>query len=126
ADADGRWSSFLDVAGITGVSRPDGYTPAALKAELDPERVLDITTGWAKLVADRGFDLRGSLIAASATATAQEPAGRKEQLEALAGLLTESRAEIERLRAEVGLLRAENERLDSKRLKHKRRVERLR
>jgi hypothetical protein len=126
ADPDSVWNSFLDVAGITDIDRPDVYTPPVLTAELDPERVLDITTSWAKLIADRGFDLRGSLISAGIAATAQEPAGRKEQLEALAGLLTESTAEIERLRAEVGRLRAENERLDSKRLKHKRRVERLR
>jgi hypothetical protein len=40
--------------------------------------------------------------------------------------LTESTAEIERLQVEVDLLRGENERLDTKRLKHKRRAERLR
>ncbi|RNL77730.1 cell division protein ZapB [Nocardioides marmorisolisilvae] len=126
ADADGVWNAFLDVAGITDIERPEVYTPPALKAELDPERVLDITTAWAKLIADRGFDLRGSLISASTTAAAAESAGKKEQLEALAEVLTEATAEIERLRAEVEELRAENERLDSKRLKHKRRVERLR
>ena len=126
ADADGVWHAFLEVAGITDIDRPDVYTPPSLKAELDPERVLDITTGWAKLIADRGFDLRGSLISASTTAAAAESAGKQEQLGALAEVLTEATAEIERLRAEVEVLRAENERLDSKRLKHKRRVERLR
>jgi len=126
ADADGIWEAFLDVAGISGITRPDVYTPPALKAELDTDRVLDITTAWAKLIADRGFDLRGSLLSANAAAAAEEGAGRKAQVEALAGLLTESNAEIERLRTEVARLRAENERLDSKRLKHKRRVERLR
>jgi len=125
-DADGIWSAFLEVAAISGISRPDVYTAPALKADLDPERVLDLTTGWAKLIADRGFGLSGSLISASASATAEEGAGRKEQVEALADLLTESTSEVERLRAEVAALRAENERLDSKRLKHKRRVERLR
>lgn len=126
SDAGGIWSAFLDVAGIDGVARPDTFVPPSLKAELDPERVLDITTGWAKLIADRGFDLRGSLITASAEAATEESAGHRAQLQALAGLLTESTAEIDRLRAEVELLRDENERLDSKRLKHKRRVERLR
>jgi hypothetical protein len=126
ASADGIWDAFLGLAGVEGIERPHAYTPPTLKAELDPERVLDITTGWAKLVADRGFKIRGSLISASAAAVADGSAGRKEQVEALAGLLTESTAEIERLHAEVALLRAENERLDSKRLKHKRRVERLR
>lgn len=126
ADADSIWEAFLQVAGVSGISRPDLFTPPALRADLDPERVLDITTGWAKLVADRGFDLRGSLISANAAATATAGAGRGEQLEALAAVLTESRAEIERLRAENDRLRAENERLDAKRLKHKRRVERLR
>ena len=126
SDADGVWDAFCAIAGIDGIERPDVYTPPALRAELDPERVLDITTAWAKLVADRGFDLRGSLISASATAAAAEPAGKRLQLQALAEVLTETRAEVERLRAEVELLRTENERLDAKRLKHKRRVERLR
>ena len=126
ADSDGIWSSFLEVAGITGIARPESYTPPTLRAELDPERVLDLTTGWAKLIADRGFDLRGSLITASATATTEESAGHRAQLEALAGLLTESTAEIDRLRAEVENLRTENERLDGKRRKHKLRAERLR
>ena len=126
AGPDAIWEAFTDVARISGVDRPDVYSPPALRAELDPERVADIATGWAKLIADRGFDLRGSLVSAGAAAAVQESAGRKEQLEALAALLTESTAEVERLRAEVALLRAENERLDSKRLKHKRRVERLR
>jgi hypothetical protein len=58
ANADAIWFAFLDVAGISGIDRPDVFTPPALRAELDPERVLDITTGWAKLIADRGFDLR--------------------------------------------------------------------
>jgi hypothetical protein len=126
ADADAIWAAFLDVAGVGSIARPDVYTAPALKAELDPDRVLDITTDWAKLIADRGFDLRGSLISANMSATGEEPAGRKAQVEALAGLLTEATAEIERLRTENDRLRAENERLDSKRLKHKRRVERLR
>jgi hypothetical protein len=126
ADADGIWNAFLDVAGVSDISRPDVFVPQPLRAELDPERILDIATGWAKLIADRGFDLRGSLITANATATAEESAGHRAQFEALAELLTESRAEIDRLRAEVGLLSDENERLDGKRLKHKRRAERLR
>lgn len=124
-DPDGIWTSLLDVAGLEGVTRPDTFVPPTLRADLDPDRVLDISTRWSKLIADRGFDLRGSLIAASAGAGAQESAGRGAQVEALAGLLTESTAEIDRLRTEVGLLRAENERLDGKRRKHKARVAEL-
>ena len=126
ADPDSTWSALMDVAAITGITRPDVFVPPALRADLDADRVLDITTGWAKLVADRGFTQHGSLISAGAGAVDQEPAGRKEQFDALAGLLAETSAEKERLRTELAALRVENERLDSKRLKHKRRVERLR
>jgi uncharacterized coiled-coil protein SlyX len=124
-DADSSWDAFLSLAGVPGITRPEGFVPPALRAELDREQALTITTGWAKLIADRGFDLRGSLISASAR-DAGDGAGRSAQLEGLAELLTEATAEIERLRDAVAHLTEENERLDSKRLKHKRRVDRLR
>jgi hypothetical protein len=120
SDADGIWQVFLRQAGIGDLARPDGLVPPALKAELDHGRVLDVTTSWAKLVAERGFDLDGSLIAPSlAPATT---AGREEQFEAVAELLTATTTEIERLSGEVAQLRLENARLDRKRMKHKRRV----
>jgi hypothetical protein len=123
ADADGIWERLLDVAGVPAITRPDGFVPVSLSADLAPERVLDITTEWAKLIADKGFDMRGSLITAAAAAPAA--ADRGEQLEAVAELLTATTAEVERLRAEVGRLREENARLDRKRRKHKQRVAEL-
>jgi len=123
ADADGIWDAFLRQAGIGDLARPDLLVPPALGAELDPDRVLDVTTSWAKLVAERGFDLHGSLIAPSLTAS--RIAGREEQFEAIAELLTATTAEVERLSTEVAGLRAENARLDLKRRKHKRRVAEL-
>jgi len=123
ADADGIWEAFLRQAGIDGIARPDALTAPALGAELDHDRVLDVTTIWAKLVADRGFDLHGSLVAPSLAAP--RPASKEEQFEAIAELLTASTAEIERLSSEVAVLRAENARLDDKRRKHKRRVAEL-
>jgi hypothetical protein len=123
ADADGIWQTFLRQAGIGDLARPEGLVPPALGAELDHSRVLDITTSWAKLVAERGFDLDGSLITSSlAPATA---ADREEQFEAVAELLTATTAEIERLTSEVAQLRLENARLDRKRRKHKRRLAEL-
>lgn len=123
ADADGIWEAFLRQAGIGDLARPDGLVPPVLSAELNPERVLDITTSWSKLVADRGFDLHGSLISSS---LGRSPvASREEQFEAVADLLTATTGEIDRLTAEIAQLRTENARLDRKRRKHKRRVAEL-
>lgn len=119
ADPDAIWSAFLHQAGLHDLPRPDGLVPPALAADLDPTRVLDITTGWAKLVADRGFDLHGSLISAGLGAPA---AGRGDLLDALTDLLTATTAEVERLGDEVATLRRDNARLDRKRRKHKRRL----
>ena len=124
ADPDGIWSSFLAQAGIGDLPRPAGIVPPSLGAELDDSRVLEITTAWAKLVAERGFDLRGSLISAGLGST--PVAGRAEQFEAMAELLTATTTEIERLTGEVAELRRENARLDRKRRKHKRRLAELR
>jgi hypothetical protein len=123
ADADGLWTSFLRVAGIGDLARPEGFVPSALTADLEVGRVLDITTGGAKLIADKGFDMQGSLITAS-TAAAAAP-DRAEQFEAVAELLTATTAEVERLTDEDALLGEENVHLDQKRRKHKRRVAEL-
>jgi hypothetical protein len=124
SDPDELWEAFLRQAGIGDLARHDVVVPPSLRAELDHERVLDLTTGWSKLVADRGFDLHGSLIAASLAPAAV--ADREDQLEAVAELLTATTAEVERLAAEVSRLRRDNARLDRKRRKHKRRVAELR
>jgi len=123
ADADGVWAAYLRQAGIGDLARPDVTVPPALAAELDHERVLDVTTSWAKLVAERGFDLHGSLVAPSLTTP--KVASREEQFEAIAELLVATTAEVERLSADVARLRAENARLDRKRRKHKRRLAEL-
>lgn len=120
ADPDGLWDAFLRQAGIGDVARPDVVVPPSLRAELDHERVLDLTTRWSKLVADRGFDLDGSLITASLTPASV--AGREQQFEAVVELLTATTQEVERLGAEVLRLRRENARLDRKPRLHKRRL----
>ena len=122
-DPDGVWAAFLGQAGIGDLARPEVLTPPALRADLDAERVLDLTTGWSKLIADRGFDLNGSLITASLQPA--KVASREDQFEAVVELLTATTAEVERLTTEVAALRLENTRLDSKRRKHKRRVKEL-
>lgn len=116
------WRDFLQQAAVGGLERPDVFVPPTLAAALDTARVLDVTTRWAKLVAERGFDQHGSLISASLAAA---PADEQRQLEALADLLTASAAELDRLTAEVGALRVRNARLDRKRRKHKRRLAEL-
>jgi hypothetical protein len=123
ADPDGLWQALLRQAGIGDLPRPGVLVPPTLTAELDHGSVLDITTGWAKLVADRGFDLQGSLIAAS---LGRAPgAGREDSFEAIGELLTATTAELERLSVEVARLRRENAALDRKRRKHKRRAAEL-
>jgi hypothetical protein len=124
ADGDGAWAAFLNQAGIGDLARPEVLVPPALSADLDQERVLDVTTGWSKLIAERGFDLHGSLISASLSTA--PPAGREEQFEAVVELLTTTTGEIERLSDEVARLRVENSRLDRKRRKHKHRLAQLR
>ena len=121
ADPDGVWRAFLEQAGIGDLVRPAGFAPPIRSAKLDAERVLEITTAWSKLVADRGFDLSGSLIAAHALTA--PVAGHDDQ--ALAELLAATTTEVERLGAEVTALRIENRRLDRKRRKHKRRLAQL-
>jgi len=124
AEHEKTWDAFLGVAGIGDLAVPDVVPAPTLRASLDPGRVLDITTGWAKLVAERGFDLRGSLIAPRVP----RPLGatREEQFDAVAELLAATTREVERLTAEVAGLRTENARLDRKRAKHKRRLTELR
>lgn len=124
ADPDGLWQSFLRQAGIGDLDRPDVLVPPSLRAELDPERVLTLTTRWAKIVADRGFELDGSLIAPSLAPGAL--AGREEQFESVVELLAATTGEVARLGTEVARLRRENARLDRKRRKHKRRLGELR
>lgn len=123
ADPDGAWDAFVRQAGIGDLTRPEVAAPPALSAALDRERVLDVTTSWSKLVADRGFDLHGSLISASLGSA--PAAGQEELFDALAELLAATTSEATRLATELTRLRAENARLDRKRRKHKRRVARL-
>lgn len=122
-DPDGIWDSLLSLAGVDGLARPEGFVPPAPGADLDPEQALDVTTAWAKLVAEKGFDMQGSLAAASADAAVVSGTG--DQWEAVTSLLTSTTAEVERLTAEVTRLRTENAHLDRKRRKHKRRVNEL-
>lgn len=133
SDPDAIWSALLDQTGLdqtgldqtgTGaIARPGGPVDPMLAADLDPTRVGDITTGWAKLVADRGFDLHGPLRRTPDAVV--EPASRGDQLEAVAELLTRATTDNDRLATELARLREENARLDRKRRKHRRRVREL-
>jgi hypothetical protein len=123
SDPDGLWQAFLTQAGIGDLDRPEGVGLRALSADLDPRRVLDVTTSWSELVTRLGFDLHGSLVPTGASTV---PAAAPQELfEALADLLATTTAEAERLAAEATRLRQENARLDRKRRKHKRRLAEL-
>ncbi|HEX2895552.1 MAG TPA: hypothetical protein VHO29_16235 [Marmoricola sp.] len=122
AGPDAIWEAFLHLVGIRDLPRPQRPVPRALAAETDPERVLDITTSWSKLLADRGFDLHGSLISSGLTPV---PAGPGDVFDALTDLLTTTRAEADRLARETHRLRQENARLDRKHRLHKRRLAEL-
>lgn len=120
---DAVWDRFLEVAGVPAADRPPRpatLVPPTLPAAIDPDAARDLAEEWGKFVADRGHQLHGSLQALPGS-TAGAP-GEPAQWEALTELLAGTAAESRRLTAEVGRLRVENDRLDRKRRKHKRRV----
>ncbi len=126
SDPEAIWATLLGQTGLGQAGsppRPAGDVDPMLAAELDPARVSDVTTAWAKLVADRGLDLHGPLRRTPDAVV--EPAGRGDQLEAVAEMLTRTTMENDRLTAEVNRLREESARLDRKRRKHRRRLREL-
>ncbi|MCW2779974.1 MAG: hypothetical protein JWR35_423 [Marmoricola sp.] len=111
------WDAFLRTAGIEGITRPDVPLPWSVpgRPALDADRVAEIAAGWTKRINDGGFDMQGSLTASTGTTYA----GTTDHLDALATAATE----IARLKAQVAALQAENQHLDRKRRKHKRRLQ---
>jgi hypothetical protein len=79
---------------------------------------------WAKLVADRGYDTRGDLAALASPASASQP-GTQLQLDTVADALTETVAELVRLRTRAAELEQRNTKLERKRLSLKRKLARV-
>ena len=79
---------------------------------------------WAKLVADRGYDLHGDLSALGHHVPDQSSPAQH-QLDAVAGALTETVAEVVRLRTRAADLEHRNAKLQRKRLSLKRRLARV-
>ncbi|MGZ8738832.1 MAG: hypothetical protein ACXWW7_16830 [Nocardioides sp.] len=77
---------------------------------------------WAKLVADRGYDVRGDLRALAAPQLAPEASA---QLDTVAGALSETVAEVVRLRTRAAELEQRNAKLERKRLSLKRKLARV-
>jgi hypothetical protein len=80
---------------------------------------------WAKLVADRGYDVRGDLLGLSVRAPGPETTGQA-QLDSVAGALSETVAEVVRLRTRTTELEQRNAKLEHKRLTLKRKLARVR
>lgn len=114
--------AFLDIAGLPDLpGAAERIAPPFLTA-LDQDRLREITEGWAKLVADSGFELRGSLTQVPSAAVVPS---KGQQFDAIVELLAETTAEVTDLRRRVAELTRENTRLDRKRRKHKRRAKAL-
>jgi hypothetical protein len=79
---------------------------------------------WAKLVADRGYDMRGD-VAALRPAVHAEGSSDQHRLDTVADALTETVAELVRLRTRAGELEQRNAKLERKRLSLKRKLARV-
>lgn len=115
------WASFDELLGGVLPSFPTMSSLPVRSAPVDAIRALEIAEGWEKTIADAGFDLRGDLALRPTSTTI--PDGESDS--GLVELLQTTASEAERLRNEIAALRAENERLDRKRRKHKRRLAEL-
>jgi hypothetical protein len=135
--ADEAWHEFGSVLGVdtSSLSLPPAPVaatdPAALR--LVAESAGDLATQddlasvpeeWAKAVADRGYDVRGDLRTLAAPVTGPR-SSTQQQLDTVADALSETVAEIVRLRSRAAELEQRNAKLERKRLTLKRRLARL-
>jgi hypothetical protein len=120
ADPAASWRRFLDLAGVAGPDQLPVVLPATSAVpQVDGAPVQPLLDHWVETLPAAGHDVRGDLRDLGtqvAAAGSLDPA-----VSALAGVL----AENQRLRARVARLGIENERLNRKRRKHKRRLRRL-
>ena len=131
------WHALGSVIGVDthALELPTAPVPATDPAALRllAESVGDLATyadlesvpeEWAKLVADRGYDVRGDL-AGLATATPVPGSSAQHQLDTVADALSETVAEVVRLRTRASELEQRNAKLERKRLSLKRKLARV-
>jgi hypothetical protein len=134
---DEAWHAFGSVIGVDtrSLALPGTPIPATDPAALRllAESAADLATyddlasvpdEWAKVVADHGYDWRGDLPRLRAAAPAHE-SGTRDQLDAVAGALSETVAEVVRLRTRAADLEQRNAKLERKRLSLKRKLARV-
>lgn len=129
------WHAFGAVIGVDtrGLGLPAPPVPATDPAALRllAESVEDLATyedltsvpeEWAKVVADRGHDVRGDLRALTRPPAAPDASAR---LDTVAGALSETVAEVVRLRSRAAELEERNAKLRRKRLSLKQKLARV-
>ena len=134
---DEAWRAFGSVIGVdTGsmelpASPAPATDPAALRLIAGSagdlatyDDLASVPEEWAKLVADHGYDVRGDLRALAAPASTQGSSAQQ-QLDTVAGALSETVAEVVRLRTRAAELEQRNAKLERKRLTLKRKLARL-
>lgn len=121
ADPTVRWSAFLDIAGAAAAEDLPAVVPASVDVpQVDAIAVAPLLKQWSETLVAAGHDVRGDLLSLGGAA----PGSRGDVDPAVSSLATVL-AENQRLRARVARLGIENERLDRKRRKHKRRLRQL-
>jgi hypothetical protein len=134
---DEAWHAFGSVIGVdtTSLGLPATPVPATDPAALRllAESAGDLATyddlasapeEWAKVVADHGYDVRGDLRALAAP-TGRPQSSTQQQLQTVAGALSETVAEVVRLRTRAAELEQRNAKLERKRLSLKRKLARV-
>jgi hypothetical protein len=122
ADPAAQWTALLDLAGVPGAEDLQAVVPVSVAVpHVDPSPLQPLLERWSESLPAAGHDVRGDL----RDLGVQEPGvlapGPDPAVASLAAVLAENL----RLRALVARLGIENERLDRKRRKHKRRLRQL-
>ena len=122
ADPAAPWTALLDLAGVPGAEDLQAVVPVTVAApQVDPAPLHPLLEQWSETLPAAGHDVRGDLRDLGAQEPGVSPQGLDPAVASLATVLAENL----QLRARVARLGIENERLDRKRRKHKRRVRQL-
>jgi hypothetical protein len=122
ADPAEQWSTFLDVAGVATADQPAPVVGAAVVPVVETPELLPVLARWTETVVAAGHRLHGDL---TSLAVVEAPAPLPgDQLGLTEDALGDALAENARLRGELAVLRAENERLERKRRKLRKKLDR--
>lgn len=131
------WRALGDVVGFDATALPLPVTEVPPLTDPHAMRVLASSTGelasyddllevadaWRKVLADEGYDVHGdTALLTPRSSSADRDAAEDERLAAMADALSESVAELARLREHARELAERNEKLERKRRKLKRRL----